>query len=90
MSELSDLFTKTSSVLRDELVSQLKDENTHLKNILYKKTNLMNGAKIKIPVRVIPNYYSNQQQADLTLDVTENHMVGGLMNMVKNMSQQYL
>ncbi len=77
MSELSDLFTKTSSVLRDELVSQLKDENTHLKTILYKKTNLMNGAKIKIPVRVIPNYYSHQQQADLTLDVTENHMVGG-------------
>ena len=77
MSELSDLFTKTSNVLRDELVSQLKDENTYLKNILYKKTNLMNGAKIKIPVRIIPNYYSQQQQADLTLDVSGNNMVGG-------------
>ena len=77
MSELSDLFTKTSSVLRDELVSQLKDENTHLKTILYKKTNLMNGAKIKIPVRVIPNYYSQRQQADLTLDLSGNNLVGG-------------
>ena len=28
MADLSDLFTKTSSVLRDELVSHLKDEKT--------------------------------------------------------------
>ena len=34
MSELSNLFTKTSNLLRDELVSQLKDENTYLKTIL--------------------------------------------------------
>ena len=77
MSELSDLFTKTSNVLRDELISQLKDENTYLKNILYKKTNLMNGAKIKIPVRIIPNYYSQQQQAEFTLDLSGNNMVCG-------------
>ena len=77
MSDLSDLFTKTSSVLRDELVSQLKDENTYLKTILYKKTNLMNGAKIKIPIRIIPNYYSQRQQADLTLDISGTNMVGG-------------
>ena len=77
MADLSDLFTKTSSVLRDELVSQLKDENTYLKNILYKKTNLMNGAKIKIPIRIIPNYYSQRQQADFTLDISGTNMVGG-------------
>tara|TARA_Y100000992_G_C21251289_1_gene485981 strand:+ start:591 stop:992 length:402 start_codon:yes stop_codon:yes gene_type:complete len=77
MADLSDLFTKTSSVLRDELVSQLKDENTYLKTILYKKTNLMNGAKIKIPIRIIPNYYSQRQQADFTLDISGTNMVGG-------------
>ena len=77
MSDLSDLFTKTSYVLRDELVSQLKDENTYLKTILYKKTNLMNGAKIKIPIRIIPNYYTQRQQADLTLDISGTNMVGG-------------
>ena len=77
MTDLSDLFTKTSSVLRDELVSQLKDENTYLKTILYKKTNLMNGAKIKIPIRIIPNYYSQRQQADFTLDISGTNMVGG-------------
>ena len=77
MADLSDLFTKTSSILRDELVSQLKDENTYLKTILYKKTNLMNGAKIKIPIRIIPNYYSQRQQADFTLDISGTNMVGG-------------
>ena len=77
MADLSDLFTKTSSVLRDEVVSQLKDENTYLKTILYKKTNLMNGAKIKIPIRIIPNYYSQRQQADFTLDISGTNMVGG-------------
>lgn len=77
MSDISDLFTKTSSVLRDELVSQLKDENQFLKTTLYKKTNLMNGAKIKIPIRIIPNYYTQQQQAEFTLDLSGNNLVGG-------------
>ena len=77
MTELSDLFIKTSSVLRDEVVSQLKNENQFLKTILYKKTNIMNGSKIKIPIRIIPNYYTQQQQAEFTLDQSGNHIVGG-------------
>ena len=77
MADLSDLFTKTSSVLRDELVSHLKDENQFLKTTLYKKTNLMNGSKIKIPIRIIPNYYSQEHQAEFTLDHSGNHIVGG-------------
>ncbi len=37
----------------------------------------MNGAKIKIPIRIIPNYYTQRQQADLTLDISGTNMVGG-------------
>ena len=79
MCDISDLFTKTSNVLKDNLVCQLKDENIFLKNILYKKTNLMRGSKIKIPTRIIPNYYIPEQQAEWTLEPSGNwhHIVGG-------------
>ena len=77
MSDTSILFTKTSNVLRDELVSQLKDENQFLKTTLYKKTNLLNGSKIKIPIRVIPNYYNSEQQATFMLDTSSNYIIGG-------------
>ncbi len=80
MTELSDLFTKTSSVLRDELVLQLKDENKYLKTTLYKKTNFLNGSKIRIPTRIIPNYYNNEQQTNWTLDLSGNNIVGGFAN----------
>ena len=77
MSETSILFTKASNVLRDELVSQLKDENQFLKTTLYKKTNLLTGSKIKIPIRVIPNYYNAEQQAIFMLDTSSNYIIGG-------------
>ena len=80
MTDISDLFTKTSSVLRDELVSHLKDENQFLKTILYKKSNFLNGSKIRIPTRIIPNYYNPEHQTGWTLDLSGNHIVGGFAN----------
>jgi hypothetical protein len=77
MSDTSILFTKASNALRDELVSQLKDENQFLKTTLYKKTNLLTGSKIQIPIRVIPNYYNAEQQAIFMLDTSSNYIIGG-------------
>ena len=60
--DYSDLFIKTCKILKDNLITELKDQNTFLKKLLYKNNDLLKGKKVKIIAHQMFNDYIEESE----------------------------